>query len=252
MWHHSRNRLPGSPAEARRRIVWHLLCGLAITMTVCPGVLANDFSESRAWQFQSASERAHKAVVLDLILRQKAGGYTQYTTNHNTNTINYNISGDYIDCNMTSQALGNQGSVAQDAPIGSPSIGVDSTTSSAATGNSGSGTITAGGNTADTGPTVQGSGTGPLDTSAAADGTNSVSNSQSNEGGTQSSSTTGNSFNSSVSQVSGSGGEASVALNSSQTLENTSVSSAISNSEVCRFNTVSDNIGGPLNGEGNW
>ena len=230
---------------------WRVVFVVALLGVVSSAALANDLFENRAWQFESATDRAHKAAVLDFILKQKAGGYTTYNTNNNTNLINYNISGDYIDCNMTSQALGNQGSVAQDAPVGSPSIGVDSSTSSSATGNSGTGTVTAGGNTADTGPTAQSSGTGMLDTSAAADGTNSVSNSQSNDGGAQSSSATGNSFDSTVSEVSGNGGEASVALNSSQTMDNTSVSSAISNSDVCRFNTVSDNIGYPLNSGGN-
>ncbi len=203
--------------------LWLLLV-FAMVWLAAPAALANGLFEDNSWQFETTADRANKAVVLDLILKQKAGAYNYSYTN--TNTINYNIDGDYIDCNMTSQATGNSGSVSQDAPVGSPSITVDSTTSSSTTGNSGTGTVTAGGNS---------SSTDGDDSSASADGTNTVSNNQSNDGSSQSSSADGNSFSSTVSEVSGSGGEASVALNSSQSVDNTTVSSTISNSDVCRF-----------------
>jgi hypothetical protein len=229
-----------------------LVFAFGLLLFVPRAALANDLFEDRAWQFETTTERAQKAAILDLIERKKAGMYNNtYNSTYNSNSsTDYNISGDYIDCNMTSQATGNQGGITQNVPVGSPTIGVNSSTSSSASGNSGTGTIATGGNTSNTGLTSQKGDTDSVSNTSTAGGTNSVSNSQSNNGSTQNSSANGNAFSSTVSGVSGTGGGASVALNSTQSLANSPVSSSISRSKACDFNTVSGSIGSPINSGG--
>jgi len=212
--------------------------------------LANDLFEDRAWQFETTTERAQKAAILDLIERKKAGMYNNTYNNTYNSKTDYNISGDYIDCNMTSQATGNQGSISQDVPVGSPTIDVNSSTSSSASGNASTGTIDSGSNTSNTGLTSQEGGSGSVNNTSTAGGTNSLSNNQSNNGSTQNSSANGNAFSSRVSGVSGTGGGASVALNSTQSLAGSPVSSSITRSKACDFNTVSGSVGSPINSEG--
>lgn len=213
---------------------------------------ANGLREDRPWQFQSSADRVNKGAVLDLILKEKAGMYkgAKYTTNI-TNHTTYDIAGPYIDCNMTSQALGNQGSVSQDAPMGSPTIGVSSSTSSSATGNSGSSSLTSsGGGTSQMGLVAR-SADGQTVNNEVQPGSpgvvGPVNTNQTNDGSTQSSAASGNTFDSNVSGVSATGGGASVSLNSSQSLTGSPVSSAITDSSVCNFNVVSGSDGSPIN-----
>jgi hypothetical protein len=176
--------------------------------------------------------------------------YNNTYNNTYNNKTDYNISGNYIDCNMTSQSTGNQGSVAQDVPVGSPTIGVNSSTSSSASGNASTGAIDSGSNTSNTGLTSQEGGSGSVNNTSTAGGTNSLNNNLSNDGSTQSSSANGNTFSSKLSGVSGTGGGASVVLNSSQSLAGSPVSSSITRSKACDFNTVSGSIGSPINSGG--
>lgn len=217
---------------------------LAFVLVFPPSALANGLYEDRSWQFETTTERAHKAAVLDLIERKKAGMYRN--TYNSTYHTDYNIAGDYIDCNLSSQSSGNQGSNSQLAPVASPTIDVSSTTSSSATGNQASGSVDSAGHSASTGLISQ-SGSGSVSSSPNADGTNTLTNSLSNNGSNQDSSATGNTFASDVSGVTGTGGGANVALNSDQTMANSSVSSNVSQSKACDFNTVSGSIGSPIN-----
>jgi hypothetical protein len=216
----------------------------AFALAVPLAALANGIRENGSWQFETVAERTQKAAVLDLIEKKNAGTYNN--TFNTTNNTNYNISGDYVDCNMTSTSLGNQGTVTQDAPVASPTIGVSSSTSSSSSGNSGSGTVTAGSDSSSPGLSENGS----TINSSTAGGANSVSTTQSNNGSSQNSAATGNTFASKVSGITGSGGGASVALNSSQSLAGSSVSSNIANSSACRFNTATGNNGSPINSQG--
>ena len=138
--------------------------------------------------------------------------------------------------------------------MGSPTIGVSSSTSSSATGNSGSkqphlerrrhlpdGLVarSADGQTVNNEVQPGSPGVvGPVNTN------------QTNDGSTQSSAASGNTFDSNVSGVSATGGGASVSLNSSQSLAGSPVSSAITDSSVCNFNVVSGSDGSPINSGG--
>ena len=227
-----------------------LIFAVALVLFVPRAALANDLFEDRAWQFETTTDRAQKAAILDLIERKKAGMYNNtYNSTYNSKT-DYNVAGDYIDCNMTSQASGNQGGITQDVPVGSPTIGVSSGTSSSASGNAATGLIDSGSNMSDTGLTSQTGGSGSVNNTSTAGGTNSLSNSLSNNGSTQTSSANDNTFSSKVRGVSGTGGGASVALNSTQSLAGSPVSSSITRSKACDFNTVSGSIGSPINSGG--
>lgn len=230
-----------------------VVMGLALVISLPQLASANGLRENNAWQFETKSERTQKAAVLDLILKKQGGYYRpakNITTNNITNYTTYDIAGPYIDCNMTSQALGNQGSIAQDAPVGSPSVDVGSTTSSSALGNSDTSTINSDGGSSGTGLIYLDDAEGDVSSDSAAGGTNTVNNSQSNDGSSQTSTTTGNSFDSDISRVSGSGGDGRVSLNSDQSLDDSSVTSKISDSSVCDFNVVSGSVDSPINSEG--
>ncbi len=235
-----------SVAGYRRFLTGFLFLAAAVAAALPLPVFANDLFEDRAWQFETTTERAHKAAVLDLILRKKAGMYKN--TYNNTYNTTYDISGHYIDCNMTSQSLGNQGTANQQAPVGSPSLGVSSSTSSSTIGNSGTGTVTAGGATSGL-TSSSGENSDPTNTSTAG-GANTVSTNQSNDGSSQNSSAYDNTFSSTVSGVSGTGGGASVALNSNQSMADSQVTSTISDSSSCDFNVVSGSVGSPINSGG--
>jgi hypothetical protein len=227
-----------------------LIFSVALILLIPRATLANGLFEDNAWKFETTTDRANKAAIVDLIEKKKAGMYNNTYNNTYNSKTDYNISGDYIDCNLTSQATGNSGSVAQDVPVGSPTIGVSSGTSSSASGNASTGSVDSGSNTSNTGLTSQAGGSGSVNNTSTAGGTNSLSNNQSNNGSTQNSSANGNAFSSTVSGVSGTGGGASVALNSTQSLAGSPVSSSITRSKACDFNTVSGSIGSPINSGG--
>ncbi|VVT18124.1 conserved hypothetical protein [Roseovarius sp. EC-SD190] len=87
--------------------------------------LANGYLENRPWQFQTTTDRANKAVVLDLIERKKGGFYDGFTTNiHNETNI-----GSQINCNNNANATGNIADNGQAGPNtesnGTPSISAE-------------------------------------------------------------------------------------------------------------------------------
>lgn len=227
-----------------------LLTVAAICFAPQPAI-ANNLFEDGGWQFNTTSDRGNKAFILDLIERKNAGMYNNTFRNTYNIQNNYDIAGPYIDCNMTSQASGNQGSSTQNAPVGSPSISVESSTSASSSGNSGTTTVTSGGSDTSGLNAIMSdsSGTATNNTTGSGD-SNSVNTNQSNDGSTQQSSASNNSFGSSITGVSGAGGEAGVALNSNQSLQNSPVTSGIYDSSVCNFNVVSDSIGSPINNTG--
>ncbi len=247
----------GSERSFQRSVSRLKIHGLALFLLTwgilaCPAAWGNGNYEDRPWQFQTTADRANKALIQDFILRKQAGGYIFENIYNNTYTITYEIDGHYIDCNVTSQAMGNEGSVAQDAPMGEASIEVSNSTSSTATGNSSEGTVTSGDNTIEAGIGNEAQGGDTLTGSAAAGDTTSFDNTLSNDG-SQESYLTDSPFASTVESVSGSGGEASVTLNSSQGLENATVTSAIYDSDACNFNFVSsDSFAVPLNTNGDF
>lgn len=236
----------------RKRQAIIALAVVAFILTTPLATLADSLQDYNSpWRFETPLEQAQKAAILALILqRQNQNASMAGGSSNSTNTTNYNIAGDYVDCNLTSQSLGNQGTVSQNAPVASPSIGVGYSTSSAATGNSGSGTVTSGGSTSTTGATSQSGDTGSVSNTSTAGGSNSIDTTQNNDGSSQNSSADGNSFDSTVSGISGNGGGASVALNSTQTLSNSNLSSSISNSSACHFNTETGNVGAAINSGG--
>jgi hypothetical protein len=97
--------------------------------------MANNYGESLGWQFQTSTDRANQAAVLDLILKQRGGYYATpvYTTN---------IARQY-NCSIAATASGNSGT--QTALANSPTVtGATST----ATGNDNSTTMGGGHGTA--------------------------------------------------------------------------------------------------------
>lgn len=73
---------------------------------------ANNYGESRAWQFRTSADRVNIAAILDMIERRKAGYYSAPVYN-TTIERQYN-------CGITSTATGN--SDAQTALANSPSV----------------------------------------------------------------------------------------------------------------------------------
>lgn len=195
---------------------------------------ANNLGENSSWKFDTSADRANKAAVTDLIEKKKAGMYkpASMTNNvNNNNSINYDIAGSYLDCNLTAQAVGNQNTASQQNPIASPTISVGATNSSTSSGNSGSSSI-ANGDSLD---------------SATPNGTNQNNTTQSNDGATVASTASSNSFSSTVSGLSTNGGGASSSLNTTQGSTNSPTSTAVSSSSACDFNTVSLSPGSPIN-----
>lgn len=97
---------------------------LALASAVTPAV-AQDVSESRAWQFETPQEVAARAAVLDLIARQRGGVYAAPVYN-TTIARQYN-------CSLSAAATGNSG--AQSAIANSPTV---TGAAAAANGNAGS------------------------------------------------------------------------------------------------------------------
>jgi hypothetical protein len=217
-------------------------CSLSITQTavivgffVCAAQsFANNLGENYSWKFDTSADRANKAAVTDLIEKKKAGMYKPASTTNNVsnnNSINYDIAGSYLDCNLTAQAVGNQNTASQQNPIASPTISVGASNSSTSSGNTGTSSI-ANGDSLD---------------SATPNGTNQNTTTQSNDGASVASTASSNSFSSSVSGLSTNGGGASSSLNTTQGSTNSPTSTAVSSSSACDFNTVSLSPGSPIN-----
>lgn len=103
---------------------------VAVWVLTAPAALANGYLENRPWQFQTSSDRANKAVVLDLIERKKGGFYDGFTTNiHNETHI-----ASQINCNNNANATANIADNGQAGPNtssnGTPTISADGTANS--------------------------------------------------------------------------------------------------------------------------
>lgn len=98
------------------------LLALGVAVITAPTAMANGAGESAAWQFQTRADKAHQAMVLDMMNKRNMGFYTApvYTTNIDRQ----------INCNQTADATGNLSS--QGAAALTPS---NSGATSTATGN---------------------------------------------------------------------------------------------------------------------
>lgn len=79
------------------------LCTVSLLALISSApVLANNFGESLAWQFQTTADKANQALVADIIAKKKSGYYAAptYTTNI----------GRQYNCNVSASAAGNSGS----------------------------------------------------------------------------------------------------------------------------------------------
>lgn len=204
--------------------------------------LSNGIGEGNTWKFQTSTDTLNRANVASLIEKAQAG-YGPGDT-----TINYDIAGDMVNCNLNSTAVGNTGTNSQDAPIGSPTVGLDSSVDAGATGNTSANTAQGAGATSDTsnGGMVD-SAIGIGDTITQNPTTSTVLNSDQANAGSQLSTvgSVGNEY--AVAGVAGSGGSAQANLNSTQTMANTSLTSQVQGSNACDFQTISGNLAAPIN-----
>jgi hypothetical protein len=220
-------------------VTWPSAVGLILAAT---GALANGPGESGAWSFQSSTDKANKAGVASQIEQAKAG-YGPSTT-----TITYNVDGDLVNCNLNSTAVGNTGTNAQDAPVGSPNVTLGSSVEAGSTGNTS--TNSAQGGTADTGNSNGGMvdsalGVGDTITQTPETSTSLVSD-QANAGTQQS--TVGSVNNDyALAGISGTGGGGQANLNSTQTMTGTTLTSQVQGSNACDFQTNSGNLASPIN-----
>lgn len=90
---------------------------------------ANGIGESVSWQFDTTSDRANKGFLAEAIERKRADTY------RTTYDIDYNIARDYVNCTVSATTAGNQESIMQDAPLGSPDITISGEVASETTGN---------------------------------------------------------------------------------------------------------------------
>lgn len=116
--------------DARVRAGGLTLCLAAMAaflLAPSPGAEANGLFENRSWQFQTSTDRANKAVVLDLIERKKGGFFDSFAppsvTNHFTN------------CNLVADAAGNVSTSDMYASTSSPEIAPGSNMTADSTGN---------------------------------------------------------------------------------------------------------------------
>lgn len=74
---------------------------LAVLLVPANQALANNYGESLAWQFQTTADKVNLAIIQDMIQKKKHGFYAApiYTTNIDRQ----------FNCNVTSSAIGNNG-----------------------------------------------------------------------------------------------------------------------------------------------
>jgi hypothetical protein len=118
------------------------LTGVAVAVMNSP-TFANGLLENRPWQFQTTSDKANKAAVLDIIERKNGGFYDGFDNVQNT------YIGSQFNCSNNAQSTGNLADNGQAGPTTSdnsaPNISADST------GNSDTTSAPAAGNAAGTG-----------------------------------------------------------------------------------------------------
>ncbi len=204
---------------------------------------ANGLGESRTWQFETTNDRANKANIAATISRERAGAYGPGDT-----TINYDVKGNLNNCNLNATAIGNTGNNSQDAPMGSPTVGLDSAVTSGATGNEQQSNVT-GGDT-DTSNTAGGmveSASGIGDTTTQTPSTSTALNSTQANTGSQLSTVGSVSNDYAVAGVYGTGGSGQANQNTTQTVANTELSSSVQGSSACNFQDTNGNLASPIN-----
>ena len=104
-----------------------------LVLSTSMAAMANDYGESRAWQFETSADKANKAVLEDMRLRKKGGYYDSFQNIYNTtNTTNIERQ---VNCNVAATATGNNGNNAMDGSASSPNVNNDGGISSTSTGN---------------------------------------------------------------------------------------------------------------------
>lgn len=203
---------------------------------------SNGIDEGGSWKFHTTTDTVNKANVASQIDKARAG-YGPGDTN-----INYDVAGDMINCNLNSTAIGNTGTNAQDAPIGSPDVTLGSSVDSGSTGNSSSNTAEGGDSDTNTsnGGMVD-SATGVGETITQDSNTSTALNSDQANAGSQLSTVGSVDNDYAVAGVAGSGGNGQANLNSTQTMANTTLSSQVQGSNACDFQTISGNLASPIN-----
>lgn len=100
-----------------RPFAWALAAAAAL---MCLPAMGNGIGENISWQFQTSVDKAHQAAVQDMIQKRNMGYYNQqvYTTNIARQ----------INCNVTAQATGNEGTLGAAALSPSTSGATSSTT----------------------------------------------------------------------------------------------------------------------------
>jgi hypothetical protein len=216
-----------------------LSCLGAIVATTA---FSNGIGEGNTWKFQTSTDTLNRANVASLIEKAQAG-YGPGDTN-----INYDIAGDMVNCNLNSTAVGNTGTNGQDAPIGSPTVGLDSSVDAGSTGNTSANTAQGGTANSDTmnGGQVD-SALGVGETITQNPTTSTALNSDQANAGSQLSTIGAVDNEYAVAGVAGNGGSAQANLNSTQTMANTTLTSQVQGSNACDFQTISGNLASPIN-----
>ena len=188
----------------------------AVTMSGATSALANGVGENPAWQFDTASDRAIKATIADIVARKKGGYYEGFNPVSNYNTYIYR----QLNCSVSSSSTGNTGLTTANASTSSPILNNSSSTSSSSNANSAANGL-------------PGSGwNGLMLASAGEIGASGVLNNEQSSSGVLNSGVSGSQSNSTSGPVSAGGGQSSQVVNSEQNTEGV-VSSTISGATAC-------------------
>lgn len=194
---------------------------------------ANGWLEDRPWQFETSTDQANKAAVTDLIEKKKGGYYDSFKTKNIYNTTNTNNNTTYIDhqvnCSVTSAASGNTGSNTMTGSASSPTVTNTSSNNSTTTGNSATNGV------------AVGSPSGVVLSTSDPSNPNNLNNNQTNTG-TLGSGVTGSSTSATSGQISANGGTTNQAINSSQSNNGSTQTASIVGSTACLLTS-----GAPLN-----
>ena len=200
-------------------------------LALAPDASANGLRENASWQFQTSADRANKTVVRQAIEQKRAN----FFRNVNNYDIDYNIARDYVNCNVSSRSTGNEGSVAQDAPIGSPRIAVTPAVNADTLGNR-SDSIAESTTTRSARSRIGRSRAFDRVVAEDRDQTSASSSTQQANTDTALNATVeGSGIDTALGDTSGDGGGGYAALNSTQTTEGTTLTASVSDSQACAF-----------------
>ena len=207
------------PVIASLRTVKASLVGMAVCCM--PNlVLANGQGENGSWQFQTSQERVNKAVIADLVQKNRSGYYESFKSVYNYNTYIER----QVNCSVSALTTGNSGSNTTAASTSSPNLSNSGSTSSNTAANAASNGLSQAGLS------------GVIAATRSASPTGSISNGQSNNGALNSD-VSGSNTSASTGPVAANGGTTDQMLNSQQTNSGL-LASSISSSTACA---------GPLN-----